>query len=82
MTSKLCASRMAKRKSTSTGCSLKKSFLLKFSKETEQGTDYSKAFESNKMNFFKTILRLPDFFLLTQIHEDNINILDYYEKHH
>lgn len=37
------------RKSTSTGCSLNEPFLLKFSKKTEQGTDYSEAFENNKM---------------------------------
>ena len=39
---------MAK-KITSTGHSLKKPFLLKFSKEAEQGTDSSEAFENNKM---------------------------------
>lgn len=50
------------RKCTSIGCSLKKPFLLKFSKETEEGTGYSEAFENNKMKKKLTILRLPDFF--------------------
>lgn len=76
-------SRMEKKKKcTSTGCSLKRPFSWSSNKETEQGTDYSEAFESNKMNFFKNCQIFP--LLIGEIHEDNINKkkLDYNENHH
>lgn len=59
MTSKLCVSRMAK-KSTSTGCSLKRHFSWSSQNETEQGMDYSEAFETNKMKILNHPHRLPD----------------------